>query len=244
MKALGLLICLLIANPSPGKRFANELIEFELPPGWQCQPDLGDWICQNPNPDRQKEAIIILSSKNRGPQDSLEQYKKHLGRGRSYRIEGSDKHYVAQSKYVKITRIQGHPWVDSLQLSGEVPGFYTRYMTTTKGATALGVTFTVAKDQYHQYKKLFDDVIASTKFFTHSSTTLQKVQQRKQDLLNLEDITPEAKYYQPTPPQTQTSSLLFPLLALLVTAIAVVLYRRRKKLNIHPPSNPPDKLSA
>ena len=160
-----LVICGLYSLSAMGKKFSNDLVEFDLPPGWNCQMDRGDWICQSGDASQRKEAIIVVSSKRRGPEDSVQHYQKHLKKGRSYRVADQGNSYISQPKYVKTVPIAKHLWVDALQLSGEVPGFYTRYMATVKGETGIAVTFTVARGQYAQYRALFDRMVSSLHFF-------------------------------------------------------------------------------
>src|SRR4051812_137963 len=59
-------------------KFANQFTEFELPPGWSCNLEVAEWVCQSSDPAKKKEAIIVLAAKLKGDQDSIDQYQTYL----------------------------------------------------------------------------------------------------------------------------------------------------------------------
>lgn len=153
------------------KRFANGYTEFELPKGWNCAIEGSEWVCQSENQDRQKEAIIILAAKKRGPQDTLGEYQKYLNQPKTYQLPGS-KLQRSEPKTVKTNMINGQQWIDALHLASEIPGFYTRYLATVKADIGVAVTFSVTKSMYNAYKGIFDGVIASMRVFRQANTNL------------------------------------------------------------------------
>ncbi len=155
---------LLLPSLSFAKSFSNEYIQFELPPGWQCILEGSEYVCQSDNTDRKKEAIIILAAKKRGPQDDLAQYQAYLKQPKTYQLPGA-KTQRSEAKYVETKNINSQQWVDALHLASEVPGFYTRYLATTKADIGVAVTFSVTKSLYSAYKEMFDQVIASMRVF-------------------------------------------------------------------------------
>jgi hypothetical protein len=50
----------------------------ELPEIWKCGLEQTEWICRSNIDKESKEAIIILTAKEAGPMDSMEEYEKHL----------------------------------------------------------------------------------------------------------------------------------------------------------------------
>ncbi len=156
---LGLSISLAHAD-----KFTSQYCEFQLPSGWNCSLEGTEWVCQSNNKDRKKEAIIILAAKVRGGQDSLPSYQAYLKKNKTFTLPGG-KTQVSEPKYTKISEIKGQRWVDSLHLASEVPGFYTRYMATTKGNLGVAVTFSVAQEHYNSYKDVFESVIQTLKVF-------------------------------------------------------------------------------
>lgn len=166
-----LAIFLVIPSVSFAKRFANQYTEFELPTGWSCAIEGSEWVCQSENKDRQKEAIIILAAKIRGPQDSLAEYQAYLKTDKSYQLPGG-KVQKSEPKYTKLNTVNSQQWVDALHLASEVPGFYTRYLATVKEDLGVAVTFSVTKEMYSAYQAIFDNVVASLRVFRQKKTNL------------------------------------------------------------------------
>jgi hypothetical protein len=172
------------------KRFANQYTEFELPSGWSCAIEGSEWVCQSENKDRQKEAIIILAAKIRGPQDTLAEYQTYLKKGKTYQLPGGKVQH-SEPKYAKMSNVNNQQWVDALHLASEVPGFYTRYLATVKEDLGVAVTFSVTKDMYNAYQGIFDNVVASLRVFRQKKTNLAKLRMGKgnQGDANFDDTT-------------------------------------------------------
>jgi hypothetical protein len=169
-----LVFTLLLTSNAWGKRFANQFCEFELPQGWVCALEGSEWVCQSETEERKKEAIIILAAKVRGEQDSLDEYKAYLTKGKSYQLPGG-KVQVSEAKYTKMTDVNGQQWIDALHLASEVPGFYTRYLATVKEDLGVAVTFSVSKDLYSTYQGLFDKVVSTLRVFRQQKTDIADV---------------------------------------------------------------------
>lgn len=168
---LAIVFLLMIAPSAFAKSFANQYIQFELPPGWQCILEGSEYVCQSDVADRKKEAIIILAAKTRGPQDSIAEYQAYLKRTKTFQLPGAATQ-KSEPKNVETREINGQRWVDALHLASEVPGFYTRYLATTKADIGVAVTFSVTKSLYAAYKDLFDNVIKSMRVFRSQKTNL------------------------------------------------------------------------
>jgi len=191
MKLSLLFFALLFALPSHGKKFANPFIEFELPPRWDCGLEGKEWVCQSLSKEKRHEAIIVLAAKIKGSQDSLDQYNSYLQRTKTFTLPGGKSHQ-SDPKYVKYIKIQDHPWVDSLHLSSEIPGFFTRYLATIKEDIAVLVTYSVAKHKYQEYQPEFDALVNSLKVFRKPGGL--NVQDQKKDLFA---IPPGSLSYRP-----------------------------------------------
>ena len=163
MKFLSILLLLTSINLF-AKDFSNDYIAFQLPPGWECSLEGAEYVCQSTNKDRQKEAIIIMAAKEKGPQDSLPAYEAYLKQKKTY-VLPNRKTQVSEPKFTKIKPVNEQKWIDSLHLASEVPGFFTRYLETVKGDLGVAVTFSVAKDHYDSYQPVFDAVIKSMRVF-------------------------------------------------------------------------------
>ena len=145
-------------------KFANQFTEFELPPGWSCNLEVAEWVCQSSDPVKKKEAIIVLAAKLKGDQDSLDQYLTYLKATKTF-TSVSGKPLKSEPKYAKTLSLNGHPWVDALHLESEIPGFFTRYFATVKDDIGVLVTYSIAKAKYQEYLKDFDNMVNTLKVF-------------------------------------------------------------------------------
>src|SRR3954465_3017477 len=145
-------------------KFANQFIEFELPPQWQCSLEGAEWVCQNTNDTKKRDAIIVLAAKLKGDQDSLDQYLTYLKSNKTYNsVQG--KPVKSEPKYAKTVNLNGQAWVDALHMESEIPGFYTRYLATVKQDIAVLVTYSINKNKYQQYLNDFDAMVQTLKVF-------------------------------------------------------------------------------
>jgi len=145
-------------------KFANQFVEFEMPPQWQCTLEGAEWVCQNTVESKKREAIIVLAAKLKGDQDSLDQYLTYLKAAKTYTsVQG--KPVKSEVKYAKTDNLNGDPWVDSLHLESELPGFYTRYLATVKKDIGVLVTYSIVKSKYQQYQADFEAMTRTLKVF-------------------------------------------------------------------------------
>ncbi|MGC4121512.1 MAG: hypothetical protein QM765_44440 [Myxococcales bacterium] len=165
LRMIGTLAALFVLAPQAhASRFANQFIEFELPPQWSCNLEGAEWVCQNGNEAKKREAIIVLAAKLQGPQDTLEQYQAYLDKPKSYQsVQG--KPVTSDKRYAKKTSINDQAWVDALHLDSEIPGFYTRYLATVKDGLGVLVTYSIQKDKYTTYLSDFENMVKTLKVF-------------------------------------------------------------------------------
>jgi len=154
----------LYSHTSFAAKFANQFCEFEIPPQWQCNLEGAEWVCQSSDPSKKKDAIIILAAKLKGDQDSLDQYLAYLKKAKAF-TSIAGKPVKSESKYAKTVQLSQHPWVDSLHLDSEIPGFYTRYLATIKKDIGVLVTYSINKDKYRLYLNDFETMVKTLKVF-------------------------------------------------------------------------------
>jgi hypothetical protein len=164
MKLLLIALLAAFAPPAHAARFANQFIEFELPPQWQCNLEGAEWVCQSANETRKRDAIIVLAAKLKGDQDSMDQYMTYLKSAKTYTsIQG--KSVKSEPRYAKNVNINGQVWVDAMHLESEIPGFFTRYLATVKQDIGVLVTYSINKDKYREYLQDFDAMVQTLKVF-------------------------------------------------------------------------------
>ena len=153
-----------ISKPASAAKFSNQFAEFELPPQWQCSLEGAEWVCQSSNEAKKREAIIVLAAKLKGDQDSLDQYLSYLKGSKTF-TSAQGKPMKSDPKYAKTVEINGQPWVDSLHMESEIPGFYTRYLATIKEDIGVLITYSINKAKYQDYLQDFENMVKTLKVF-------------------------------------------------------------------------------
>lgn len=160
----GGLIFFLASPVAMAAKFANQFVEFELPPQWQCNLEGAEWVCQSLNEQKKREAIIVLAAKLKGDQDSIDQYLSYLQAPKNYtNLQGRP--VTSQPKYAKSVSVNGQPWVDSLHMESEIPEFYTRYLATVKQDIGVLVTYSIHKSRYQEYLNDMENLVKTLKVF-------------------------------------------------------------------------------
>ncbi len=231
------LLSILMSQSVFAKRFSSQYCEFELAPGWNCNLEGSEWVCQNEsNADRKKEAIIILAAKERGEEDSQDKYLAYLKKAKTFTLPGG-KVQVSEAKYADLKKIGDQQWVDSLHLASEVPGFYTRYLATIKEDLGIAATFSVSKENYQDYQKIFDLMIESLRVFRQAKLdpSAYKLKNKDENLLDNTTFIPETDQLydignKKVKKQTSTAgNSAFWILVVIAGGVGFVLFKFNKK---------------
>jgi hypothetical protein len=153
-------LCFIAWLPAQAKLFHNSYVQFELPDRWTCNLEGTEWVCSSDNKNEAREAIIILTAKEVGAQDSFPIYENYLKTPKPVQMNNG-KTVLSQIKNVKTRKINDHPWVDSLHLGSEIPGYYTRYVATIKDRIAILVTLSAHQKFYTKYSTDFFKAVES-----------------------------------------------------------------------------------
>lgn len=150
-------------------RFRNAYVSFELPPNWNCKLEGSEWVCENNFSQKTKEAIIILTAKEVGPNDTLAQYMAHLQTPRTLQGKGGQQ---TKSQIISAQQrlIAKQPWIDALHLGSEVGPYFTRYLATIKDKIAILVTFSAHKEHYTKYSADFIRAVESLQIIASKDT--------------------------------------------------------------------------
>ncbi len=237
MKNLFLIACF-FSFGSYSKIFQNKFISVDLPIGWECTLEGTEYICQSTIEERKKEAIFVFAAKMRGKTDSLEYYKAYLKKRKPLKLPTGER-IVSEPKYVKLSKINSHDWVDALHLSSEIPGYYTRYLATVKDDLGVAFTASIAQPYYSKYQKLLEKVVLSLKVFRNRGARVGKrsgIKDRRQRAVLEEIEMVSANDFEPLERAKTTSSVkknkndkslyLYLLLGLLV--VLFIFSRRRR----------------
>lgn len=230
--SIALIGAAMLASPkSHAAKFANQFVEFELPPQWQCNLEGAEWVCQSLNEQKKRDAIIVLAAKLKGDQDSLDQYLTYLKNSKVYTsIKGST--VKSDPKYAKNIQIGDHPWVDSLHLQSEIPEFYTRYLATVKNDIGVLVTYSINKTKYAEYQPIFEAMVNTLKVFRKPGPVNQNPNSLFGQVPNIEEKTLFPA--QPIaggddhPKQKKKDDMPFEYILAGVVLVAFIAWRRKK----------------
>ena len=225
-----------ISTSARAAKFANQFVEFELPPKWQCSLEGAEWVCQNTDPAKKREAIIVLAAKLRGEQDTIDKYLDYLKSPKQWTsLDG--KPVRSEPKYAKSQEINGQIWVDSLHLESEIPGFYTRYLATVKEDIGVLVTYSMHKDKHTQYLNDFESLVKTLRVFRKAGGL--NVNPANGSLFNLTSIpngiTPESVFQVPvgisgsgTKKPKKDGEGTFFMLVMVAAAAAIYIIRKKR----------------
>lgn len=217
-------------------KFTNQFVEFELPPNWKCSLEGAEWVCQGLDESRKRDAIIVLAAKLKGDQDSLDKYQEYLAKPRVFNAPNG-KSVTSDAKYASVKQFNGHPWVDSLHLESEIPGFYTRYLATVKEDIGVLVTYSINKTKFADYQAQFEDLVKSIKVFRSKTINANNVGTPNSNLFAQKlpgDMNPMADALQPptaqaqTKPKTSGSNDMMLYLVAGAALLGFIIYRKKK----------------
>lgn len=176
--ASSIVLLSLISFNAQSRTFKNAYISFEMQDNWKCNLEQTEWVCRAEDPQEAKEAVIILTAKEKGPTDSFPQYESHLNNPIST-VTRAGIALTSSPKYkARNQRINDQPWLDGLHQDSEVQNYLTRYMATIKDQIAILVTFSAHNKLYAKHSANFDKTIQTLRVIA------------TKDLLNRPDLGP------------------------------------------------------
>lgn len=215
------------------KQFKNAYISFEIPDRWNCILEATEWVCRSGDLNESKEAIIVLTAKEAGANDSFLIYDNYMKNA----ITATTKNGSTISSQVMSPptqkQINGLTWIDGFHISSEIQNYYTRYMATIKeGKIAVLVTFSSHKEFYSKYTNDFFKAIDSLRVFaTKASLQQQNVGANPGGLSPIAPL-PVSDPIDPLTPQVQKpakNNKLYMIIGAVVLALIGVFLLMKKK---------------
>jgi len=143
------------------RTFKNAYISFEMQDNWACKLEQTEWVCRAEDPQEAKEAVIILTAKEKGPTDTFPIYENHMNSPINT-VSKSGAPISSKVKYKANTqKINDQIWLDSLHQDSEVQSYFTRYLATIKDQIAILVTFSAHNNFYSKHSPNFDKTFRS-----------------------------------------------------------------------------------
>lgn len=167
-------------NSAEAKIFKNSYMSFEIPDSWNCIQEGTEWLCSPLDKAQSRNAMIILSAKEAGPEDSFASYQTYLAQPRLLR-NSSNVPQPSKVVHTKIRNINDQKWVEGLHLSSEIEGFYTLYLATVKQGLAVLVSLSAEKIAANNFNADFSKAVTSIRLTT-SNELLSALKERKERL--------------------------------------------------------------
>lgn len=218
------------------KTFQSKFVVMELPPDWDCQQEELDWVCQPANPNVRNEALVVIVTKAINPtDDSLLKYEEYLKSPKQMRdLVGNT--YTSEVKYVKQKKIREQMWVDSLQIGSEIPGFFSRYVTSIKEQVAALISYHVAESVFPKWAEVLDKMIDSAELRFDPKAFEEIMKSRNMSLFGNKGgsrvLAPGTVQDTPKKVESTSGEMVMTLagIALLIAAVGYLIYRKKKGL--------------
>ncbi len=224
-------LAIFLSASAQAELFRSSYLSFELPSKWKCDLEGTEHVCSGTTQAGKKEAVIVLTAKERGPSDSLASYEQHL---KTPRTIPDDKGKATQSKIVHVKRsfINSHEWVDGFHDSSEIANYYTRYLATTKDNLGILVTFSAHKKIYSRFSGDFAKAIQSLKVLsvpsvnvnvaTNNTPTYNPLGTQQSVVIDDSSMEPE-----PAANSGGGSSTLLGLVLLVIAVLAYFIFKKK-----------------
>lgn len=151
----------LIPTSGLARTFKNAYISFEMLDNWKCTLEQTEWVCRAEDPQEAKEAVIILTAKEKGPTDNFPLYENHMNNpiiSQSKSGGSMTSNIVYKATQLKVN---DQPWLDSLHGNSEVKNYLTRYLATIKDQIAILVTFSAHNKYFAKHSANFANTVKS-----------------------------------------------------------------------------------
>ena len=158
-----LFLIFIFINPSNGnsRTFKNAYISFEMLDNWKCNLEQTEWVCRAEDPQEAKEAVVILTAKEKGPTDTFSMYESHMNSPIITQNKAGGtmtSNIVYKSAQLKVN---DQPWLDALHGNSEVQNYLTRYLATIKDQIAILVTFSAHNKYFAKHSANFANTVKS-----------------------------------------------------------------------------------
>lgn len=149
--------------PQPRDPFRTGSFEFDLAPGWWCELDGTEYVC-NPPGKPPYLAIAIIAIKERNAADNLNAYEAHLKQSQSLTDRtGKITHSIVS--YVRRVTLGHAQWVEALHIGSEIPNYDTYYLATNTSHLGILVTMSVNKDFEKSYTRQLTDMMSTLNLY-------------------------------------------------------------------------------
>lgn len=155
LKLIMLLLPCSLSFATQAKQITTPFLNFQISNRWDCQfQDPLAYVCRLQLNQPVQDAIIIVSAKEAGPEDTFNSFQKYLGMPKPLQAKGATPS-ISKVQYVKILDIHKQKWTEGLHLNSEIEGYSTRYLATVKGKLSVLVTLSAAQNHWKFFEQDF-----------------------------------------------------------------------------------------
>jgi hypothetical protein len=141
----------LLTVPPPRDVFRTGFFEFEIAPGWECDQDGTEYVCQTRG-KKQKGSIAIIAMKERKKDmDSLEEYETHLKKRQPLGGDSGASSLSVIAIAPRRIKLGQNEWVESLHCGSEIQNYCTYYLGTVTSHLGVLVTMSYREGQEATY---------------------------------------------------------------------------------------------
>ncbi|MBC7742621.1 MAG: hypothetical protein H7061_10515 [Bdellovibrionaceae bacterium] len=155
------LAVIILSPKAQARTFKNAYISFEMLDTWKCNLEQTEWVCRAEDPQEAKEAVIILTAKEKGTTDSFPLYENHMNNPITTTTKTGTSLTSTVVYKAQQQRYNDQVWLDGIHRDSEVQNYFTRYVATIKDQIAILVTFTVHNKFYAKHSGHFANTIKS-----------------------------------------------------------------------------------
>ncbi|MCB0361816.1 MAG: hypothetical protein KDD35_03805 [Bdellovibrionales bacterium] len=162
-----------LSHTAEAKQVTTPYLSFQISNRWDCQrADAFAYTCRLQSNQPVRDALIIISAKEAGPEDNLLSFQKYLSIPKPVQSRGKSP-TVSKTQYIRSIKINNQVWADGAQLNGEIPGYYTRYLATVKNKLSILITFSAAQNRWKFFEQDFK-MASQTLQITENPTLLNQ----------------------------------------------------------------------
>ncbi len=176
MMRMWIWIAFVFSLQARAKTFQNSYIRLELPDSWTCNQENVSYVCSPLNPSDAREALIVVTAKVAGPEDTANAFYNYLRMPKTLITKSK----TTLSQPLKIGRFKtaGIDWVQAIHFGSEVPGFTTRYLAGVQGKLALLLSLSADEASLSKYSPIFDRAVNSIQVNASNQVIMQALQNR------------------------------------------------------------------
>ena len=165
--------------PTPRERFLTPYMEMTLAPGWKCQWEGTEGVCQKRFPDqggRDRATIAIFTAKYRAPFDTFACYEQHLRTPRTIKSNNpSNPDLRSDFRHIRMRQLGSYTWMDGLLFQSEIPNYFTQYLATLTSRIAILVTFAVHRDSLEHRLEEIESMVEQLKIYEGGGTARYEI---------------------------------------------------------------------